>query len=419
MTNPEYLFTFTHIFSKQSVSFLPTDISLHKNRYDEFYFIEGTGVGEIHFPYEGQYLYEISEQPMGSGNLNPALAVNVVENGEAQIIVQSAITVDSQFDTWISPDEYNSNVIFAPDEPNPTANITPTPTPTYNPVSPTPTPSVTSTNTPTPSVTQTGTPTGTPTPTPTRVNFDPASLGALWWVDFTNANNLVLVNSGNNISQAKDLISGNYIFQTNAVNPADATIWSSGGTYPYSATTGVASPNAPGGSNLSNLASVYGSMSAYTIFANFALNGNGGGYVVSSDNGQDYSGGTQGYRWFSYNNQGSSINRQRIYTFYQGGASVSPEPDHNIGQNNWVFGAVRVYMSNPNNATVELFFDGVLESFTTNVETILSVNNPIFNLLGGGTNSILNTEISFFDRKLTTTEMTYMWNYLSAKYPNQ
>ena len=159
LSNPEYLFSFTHIFSKQNVSFIPVDVSLHKSRYDEFYFIEGTGVGEIHFPYEGLYLYSISEQPAGSGNLNPALAYNVVENGEAQIIVQSAITVDSQFDVFISSNEDNSNIIFAPDEPNPTPNITPSPTPTINPITPSPTP----TNTETP----TSTPTMTPTPSST------------------------------------------------------------------------------------------------------------------------------------------------------------------------------------------------------------------------------------------------------------
>lgn len=119
LTNPEYLFSFTHIFSKQRVTFIPTDVSTHKSRYDEFVFVEGDGPGEIRFPYEGQYLYTISEQPNGSGNLNPALAYNVVENGDAQVIVQSAITVNSQFDTFISNNEFNSNYIFAPDEINP------------------------------------------------------------------------------------------------------------------------------------------------------------------------------------------------------------------------------------------------------------------------------------------------------------
>lgn len=116
LSNPEYLFSFTHIFSKQKVTFIPPNISSHKTRYDEFYFVEGDGNNEVRFPYEGLYLYSISEQANGSGNLNPALAYNVVENGEAQVIVQSAITVDSQYDIWVSSNEDNSNIIFAPDE---------------------------------------------------------------------------------------------------------------------------------------------------------------------------------------------------------------------------------------------------------------------------------------------------------------
>ena len=119
LSNPEYLFSFTHIFSKEQVTFIPLDISTHKTRYDEFYFVEGQGIGKIAFPYEGLYLYSIWEQPAGSGNLNPALAYNSVENGQAQFIVMSGITVESNYDFFISPDEDNSNIIFAPDEINP------------------------------------------------------------------------------------------------------------------------------------------------------------------------------------------------------------------------------------------------------------------------------------------------------------
>lgn len=118
LTNPEYLFAFTHIFSKQQITFIPTDISTHKVRYDEFSFVEGSGVGEVNFPYQGLYLYAIYEQPFGSGNLNPALAYNVVENGEAQVFPASASTMESQFDIYISNNEDNSNIIFAPGEPN-------------------------------------------------------------------------------------------------------------------------------------------------------------------------------------------------------------------------------------------------------------------------------------------------------------
>jgi hypothetical protein len=117
LPNPEYLFSFTHIFSKQKVNFIPLDVSTHKSRYDEFYFVEGSGVGEVRFPYEGQYVYTIYEQPAGSGNLNPALSTNAVEYGDATLFIASATTSASEWNVvFVSPNENNSNVIFAPDE---------------------------------------------------------------------------------------------------------------------------------------------------------------------------------------------------------------------------------------------------------------------------------------------------------------
>ena len=189
LVNPEYLFSFTHIFTKEKVRFIPTDISTHKSRYDEFQFVEGNNPGEISFPYEGQYLYSIWAQPAGSGNLNPALASEQVENGLAQVYVASAMTDESNFDFFISPDEENANYIFAPDELNPEPTSTPTqsvtPTNTQTPTSsetptPTPTPSVTVTaspsQTPTLTPTNTETPTQTPTNTPTPTNTITPSL---------------------------------------------------------------------------------------------------------------------------------------------------------------------------------------------------------------------------------------------------
>jgi len=119
LPNPEWLFSFTHIFSKQSVQFIPTDISTHKTRYDEFLFTEGNGVGQINFPYQGEYTYGVYEQTQGSGNLNPALAYNKVETGMAIVLPQSAQTTNDFYDEYISPNEDNSNIIFAPGELNP------------------------------------------------------------------------------------------------------------------------------------------------------------------------------------------------------------------------------------------------------------------------------------------------------------
>jgi hypothetical protein len=182
--NPEWLFSFTHIFSKQQVRFIPTDISVSRSRYDEFEFIEGQGAGQIPFPYEGLYSYAIFQQPAGSGNLNPSLSDGAVEYGQAVVIATSADTTNEYYVEFISNNEFNSNYIFAPNElnpPTPTASVTPTvtPTPTNTPTNtatPTNTPTNTSTQTPTPSITQspeptiTATPTSTPTPTITPTN---------------------------------------------------------------------------------------------------------------------------------------------------------------------------------------------------------------------------------------------------------
>ena len=169
ISNPEWLFSFTHIFSKQQVRFIPTDISTHKTRYDEFDFVEGQGVGEIAFPYEGLYNYGIYQQTQGSGNLDPALSLGIIESGQALLIVQSANTTNDYYVEYVSNNEYNSNYIFAPDElnpPSPTPTVTSTQTPTTT-QTPTQTQTQTTTPTNTPTLTYSSTPTNTPTNTPT------------------------------------------------------------------------------------------------------------------------------------------------------------------------------------------------------------------------------------------------------------
>lgn len=119
LANPEWLFSFTHIFSKERVTMILGNLSTHRTRYDEFAFYEGNGMGETPFPYTGQYNYGIWEQPDGSGNLDPALAYNLVESGIAVMIASSANTTNDYFVEYISGDEFDSNIIYAPDELNP------------------------------------------------------------------------------------------------------------------------------------------------------------------------------------------------------------------------------------------------------------------------------------------------------------
>ena len=201
--DPEYLFQFIHIFSKKEVDFILPDVSPHPTRYNQFEFVEGQGVGEIPFPYEGLYNYYVYAQPFGSGNLNPLLATELVENGIAEFIVVSADTTNENYFEFISDDEFNSNTIFAPDEinpptPTPTQGLTPTPTPSN-----TATPTPTTTQTPTPSITPTITTSPTPTLTPTPSStppppLDPLSLGNLqhWYLSTSGATSSSWTNLG-------------------------------------------------------------------------------------------------------------------------------------------------------------------------------------------------------------------------------
>ena len=410
LPNPEYLFSFTHIFSKQNVTFIPTDISTHKSRYDEFYFVEGTGVGQIPFPYQGQYLYSISEQPAGSGNLNPALAYNVVENGEAQVFPSSASTMESQYDIFISNNEENSNIIFAPDEINPTPNITPSPTSTPNQPTPTPTPSITPTITPTTTVTPSVTPTLTPTPSSTPQALNPSQLGASWWVDYTDSNNVILDNSFNppQAQAGRDLITNNFIFSAQTgIGP----IYSGTG---YDNTSGAL---LGGGDGISNALGTFSGASAYTVFMNVNLVNTGYGVPITSENIPNYLGQQQGYRWFSVDN-GFPSDSVRCYSFNTGGNSTNPEVRFDLLNEGWSFLAIRVYASGSDFVT-ELWVNGnnVDDTTMTGVLPIFATN-PIF-LLGRNSQSFYTAEMYFFDRALSDIDMTKSFNYLNGKYPSQ
>lgn len=116
ISNPQWLFSFTHIFSKDNVTFIPTDISTHRNRYDEFEFVEGSGVGQIDFPFIGLYLYGIYQNAPGQyGNLDPALSSGIIESGQALILYPTGNTIDNSYTSFISNNEDNSNFIFISD----------------------------------------------------------------------------------------------------------------------------------------------------------------------------------------------------------------------------------------------------------------------------------------------------------------
>ena len=117
ISSPNYLFSFEHIMSKESVQFFPKNISTSTNRYDEFTFVEGSepnnyngaeGPYEI-FPFEGQYYYSIYEC-YTTGSTNPQFAYNKLEEGRA--IVEDSTVPDLYSYTYESENENNANYIY-------------------------------------------------------------------------------------------------------------------------------------------------------------------------------------------------------------------------------------------------------------------------------------------------------------------
>lgn len=407
LTNPEYLFSFVHIFSKERVSFIPVDVSTHKSRYDEFYFIEGSGAGEINFPYTGQYLYTISEQPAGSGNLDPALATNVVENGEAQIIVQSAITQDSQYDVFISNDEFDSNIIFAPDEPNPTPNvtpsITPSPTPSGLPPSPTPTPSITPTFTPTPSITPSNTPTITPTPSSTPTTITPATFNALWWVDFTDAATLNINGGTQTVIDANDKIA-NVQFSSSTLN--------GGPIYNATGYNGVSGDTQTNANPLENPLGTYNTHhNGITWFGTLYDD------VVSQRGGclmEAYDGGfPSGSRFIFIRDLNSPPNTWYANVRLQGGGSL--QVGFTPVASAWTSLAVRAYEQS-SDVYLEVWENGSIIASGTSVSSSLFVlsDHQYRLMFDGGID--FNTEQFYFDKKLNNSQMNQMFTYLNNKY---
>ena len=156
LTNANYLFVFTHILSRETVSFYP-QLIIQNNRYDKFRFIEGTVDNlsnvppQVNFPYLGQYYYSIY-QSTGS-TLNPSLTQGEIETGRSVVIVDNDQEQDFFYQSFVSNNENNQNIIFLSDkEGQYVSPVVPSDTPTPTPTStPTITPTITSTPTITPS----------------------------------------------------------------------------------------------------------------------------------------------------------------------------------------------------------------------------------------------------------------------------
>ena len=76
MANPYFLFAFTHRLTNEVTTVILSDISTHKERYNEFAVVEGST-----FTLDaGEFEYQVYAQTSPS-NLSPALANELVESG--------------------------------------------------------------------------------------------------------------------------------------------------------------------------------------------------------------------------------------------------------------------------------------------------------------------------------------------------
>lgn len=279
---------------------------------------------------------------------------------------------------------------------------------------PSPTPSSTPavTVTPTATVTQTPstTPTMTPTPSSTPPIVNPSTLGALFWLDFTDSASLTL----NNLGGGQYTIE-NAVDQIGAVNFSATT--GSPGNIPFYEPTGFNGVSGctfnSNGNPIENALGTYTTpMSAWTFFA-----------YVKDDGTQQ--GGQTWEVWDGLRNApgvirpGFLINdAATTYSWkFRGKASDNQDVDVNydISANTWVAVAGRVFEES-GQTKVEFWEDNVLED-----SSIGGVGGPYTStdqqhalVYGGGTDRM--TECFFFDYKLSDAQMTQMFNYLSNKY---
>ena len=406
LPNPYYLFSFQHIASKERTSFYPQVITSNV-RYDKFRFVESTTTNlsvvppQVNLDYLGQYYYSIYEN-ITSGSTDISLAYNKLESGRAWVIIGDDNTQECFFEPYISNDEDFSQVIYVSEEEQ--ACQQPLTTPTNTPT-PSITPSITPTMTKTPTNTPSTTPTLTPTPSSTPPSaIDPNTYNALWWFDYTNASSLSV--AGGSLLGAQNLSTsiGGAFSGTPGLYPT----WSPTG---YEGVSGATQANSVGISN--ELGLFGGSYSAYTTFARFNGQTNSSGNIQQSDNDVNYSGQTQGYRWWSLSDYvGAPPDFIRSFTFSSAGSSWT-EPSFAYSGNVWYNVAVRTYQSG-STAVNEMWINGSLVSQETATATIRTSTDPIFGLMSGS--NYQTTEQFFIPSKLSDAEMGVMFNYLSNKY---
>ena len=400
LPNPYYLFSFQHIASKERISFFPQVITSNV-RYDKFRFIENQTTNlslvppQVFFEYLGQYYYSIYEC-ITSASTDPSLAYNKLESGRAWVIVGNDNIEDCLFEPYISNDEDFAQVIYVSEEEEEC-------------IYPSPTPSITASPTPPPSPTMTMTPTTTMTPTPSGIPvINPATLNAMWWIDFTNSSTLTLNPPNNNrVFVADDLIA-NVPFSVEDGNTNNGPMY-----YPtgYLGVSGMTVENA---SPLVNPTSTYTSHhNGFTWFGFIDDDNQGsqrGGAFVEGYDGTNFPTGT---RFFYVRDLNNPPNIFYTQVKLQSGGDLQLGFD--LSTTGWTAIAVRAYQQS-GDVFLEVWENGTQIASTSAVgQSLYILSNHFYRLMfDGGLDG--NTEQFFFDKKLNNSQLSQMFNYLSNKY---
>lgn len=96
LENAVYLFEFINDETKNSFCFLSSDLSGNKERYNKFRIVDSATVlplvGQLNFE-TGRYKYNVYEQS-STTNLDPTLALNLVDIGKAEVIENEVARVE-------------------------------------------------------------------------------------------------------------------------------------------------------------------------------------------------------------------------------------------------------------------------------------------------------------------------------------
>jgi hypothetical protein len=323
---------------------------------------------------------------------------------DANIIVYEDVNACPQYPTPTPSNTPDLTPTITPTN-TPTNTVTPSITPTIS-----LTPSITPTNTITPTVTPsidatvtpTVTPTLTPTPSSTPTIFTPATLNALWWIDFTDASTLTTT----------AFVPPEIITATDKINSVVFSADPGGPLYfptGYNSVSGSVRTNA---TQLKNQSGEYSNVGEYTWFGTVyddTVSQRGGKIFVAAQE-PGWPGG-QAFSLIADPNLPPSVWRFQNRT--QTGSNVQLTTD--ITYSAWTLVAMRSYNSGGNVVFEVWENNNIIDSGTAPSSNVYVSTDPIFGLLfDGGID--FSTEQFFFDRKLTDTEMTQMYNYISNKY---